>query len=452
MSELDKERLQTKLIPKLNKFVPHIPTPKQSAFLSLEPQYKEAFFGGACGGGKSDALLMACLMHTETPGFNAIIFRKTYSALSLPGGLMDRAHEWLYPFVKTKEVHWSEKNKTYTFKPSEATLTFGYLESGQDRFRYQSANFMIICFDELTQFEEVDYLYLFSRLRRTKEPELMKIPLRMLSASNPGNIGAQWVRQRFLIEGKEKGRVFIPAVMYDNPYLDTDSYLLNLNELSPLERAQLLEGDWEVNSGGKVFKREWFEILNKLPETLSYIPTVRYWDLAATEKGQGRDGYEPAFTVGLRMKKYKDFFLVDDVRRFQKDPSGVEAEILSTAMQDGRNVEIWMEEEPGSSGKNTINNYQRLLSRFTFRGQKETGSKVLRASKTAADAGNGKIKILQGIWNNPFLDEVDFFPDSHFKDQVDALSGAHHKLNNFAGYNIIPIAVGQETGSYWTES
>jgi predicted phage terminase large subunit-like protein len=149
------------------------------------------------------------------------------------------------------------------------------------------------------------------------------------------------------------------------------------------------------------------------------------------------------------MRKYKDFFVVDDVRRFQKNPNDVEAEILSTAISDGKNVEIWMEQEPGSAGINSINNYEKLLSKFTFRGQKETGSKVLRASKTAADAGNGKIKILQGIWNMDFLDELDFFPDSRFKDQVDALSGAHDKLNNFVSYKVMPVAVGAEQGSYW---
>ena len=164
----------------------------------------------------------------------------------------------------------------------------------------------------------------------------------------------------------------------------------------------------------------------------------------------GKNGYDPAYTVGLRMKRYKDFFLIDDIRRFQKSSDDVEKEILSTAISDGKNVEIWMEMEPGSAGINSVNNYKKLLSKFTFRGQKETGSKVLRASKSAADAGNGKIKILRAIWNNPFLDEAEFFPDSKFKDQIDAMSGAHDKLNNFASYKIIPIAVGQEAGSYWT--
>ena len=393
---------------------------------------------------------MCALQYVDIPHYSAILFRRTYSELTLSEALISRAMEWLTPFINSKEVKWSKEEKTFKF-PSGATLSFGYLDSSNDHLRYQSSAFQFIGFDELTHFEKYDYTYLFSRARRTKELKGSNIPVRVRSGSNPGGPGHEWVKQRFLIEGPSKGRIFIPAIMQDNIYLDVEDYLISMEETDPLVRERLVNGDWSISGGGKVFKREWFEVLRHLPQTTSYIPTVRYWDLAATERGQGKRGYEPAYTVGLRMKRYKDFFLIDDIRRFQKNPNDVEREILSTAISDGKSTEIWMEMEPGSAGINSINNYKKLLSKFTFRGQQESGSKVLRATKSAADAGNGKIKILQGIWNNPFLDEVDFFPDSHFKDQVDALSGAHDKLNNFASYSIIPVAVGAEQGSYWMQ-
>lgn len=323
-------------------------------------------------------------------------------------------------------------------------------EHTDDKLRYQGAAFQFIGFDELTQFDEKDYLYLFSRNRRSRTMVDNNIPLRVRCASNPGGRGASWVKQRFLIEGKQNGRIFIPAVLADNKEIDYASYFENLMELDPVTREQLLNGDWEVNSGGKIFQRNWFEILDREPSSLVYTPTVRYWDLAATEKGQGKNGYEPAFTVGLKMKKYPDFFLITDIRRFQKNTTDVEREILATAHQDGKNCEIWMEEEPGSSGVKVIDDYRKLLNHFTFRGQKESGSKVMRAAKTAADSGAGKIKLLRGIWNTAFLDEAEFFPDSKYKDQIDSMSGAHHKLNNFVSYSVMPTAVGSEMGSYWT--
>jgi predicted phage terminase large subunit-like protein len=445
--------LNQKLTPKLTKYIPYQPTPRQTAFLLLD--CKEAFYGGAAGGGKSVALLMAALQYVDQPKYSALLLRRTYKELALSGALMDLAAEWLAPFRRTKEVHWSKEDKTYTF-PSGAKLTFGFLEHPDDKYRYQGAQFQLVGYDELTQFDEQDYIYLFSRSRRTVDMA-KNVPLRFRSTSNPGGIGHFWVRKRFLKEPFSKRglrRVFIPAVLSDNQHIDQDSYIENLEEMNPLEMAQLLNGDWEMSSGGKVFKREWFEIIDKLPETTQHITRVRYWDMAASEKNQNRGGYDPAFTVGLKMSKItnkgqKDLYVIEDIRRFQKLPDDVEAEIVSTAYNDGRDVEIWMEEEPGSSGKNVINDYVKTLKDFTFRGQKEGGSKVLRASKVAATAGRGEIKILRGHWNEPFLDEVEYFPDSKYKDQVDCLSGAFDKLRFFASYSVLPVAIAQEQGSYW---
>ena len=79
----------------LTRWVPHSPTPKQAEFLAC--QAKEVFYGGAAGGGKSDALLMAALAYVDVPGYAALLLRRTFADLSLPGALMDRAHQWLGP-------------------------------------------------------------------------------------------------------------------------------------------------------------------------------------------------------------------------------------------------------------------------------------------------------------------------------------------------------------------
>lgn len=81
---------------------------------------------------------MAALQYVDVPGYSAILFRKTYADLSLPGALIDMSKQWLMPFVDSKEVKWSEKEKQYVF-PSGATLNFGYLESANDCYRYQGA-------------------------------------------------------------------------------------------------------------------------------------------------------------------------------------------------------------------------------------------------------------------------------------------------------------------------
>lgn len=137
LSDTDAASLQKLLTPRLTKYIPFDPTPKQRAFLLMN-QAKEILYGGAAGGGKSVAQLMAALQFVDIPGYSAILFRKTYADLSLPGALIDMSKQWLMPFVDSKEVRWSEKEKQYTF-PSGASLNFGYLESANDCYRYQGA-------------------------------------------------------------------------------------------------------------------------------------------------------------------------------------------------------------------------------------------------------------------------------------------------------------------------
>ncbi|MEA2077967.1 MAG: phage terminase large subunit [Candidatus Marinimicrobia bacterium] len=163
-----------------NQYIPFEPTPCQVAFL-MRSEYLEAFFGGASRGGKSFSLLMAALQYVSQPEYAALLLRRTYTDLTLHKALMDLADNWL---IDTDAV-WHERTKTWVF-PSGATLTFGYLENERDKYRYKSSDFSMIGFDELTGFTESKYTYMFSRLTRAEGSSL---PLRMRSASNPGDMG-----------------------------------------------------------------------------------------------------------------------------------------------------------------------------------------------------------------------------------------------------------------------
>jgi predicted phage terminase large subunit-like protein len=243
--------------PRWTAYIPHEPTPKQLAFLSLDG-YREVFYGGAAGCGKSDALGMGALQYIDVPGYAAIIFRKTFADLRLPGALIDRSHQWL----AETPAKWDTQQHTWYF-PTDgepAKLAFGYLEKEFDAYRYQGAEFQYIAFDELTQHWEEDYLYLFSRLRRLKD---YPVPLRMRAASNPGGRGHLWVKERFQIErvgdiyrGTHPDRPYVPAFVQDNPHLDQAEYIESLRELDPVTREQLLRGDWGVSADAR-FRRQW---------------------------------------------------------------------------------------------------------------------------------------------------------------------------------------------------
>jgi len=204
-------------------------------------------------------------MYVHVPGYAAILFRRTYADLALPGALMDRSHAWL----DSTDAKWSNEKKTWTF-PSGASITFGYLERDSDVYRYQSAEFQFVGFDELTQFNEYQYTYLFSRLRRTEE--LGKVPLRMRGASNPGGIGHQWVKNRFITK-REPGVVFIPATLNDaESYLDTTAYRESLSKLPEELQKQLLEGDWSAFEGAA------FPEFNRKLHGVPIVPLEDQWE------------------------------------------------------------------------------------------------------------------------------------------------------------------------------
>ena len=361
---------------------------------------------------------MAALQYVDTPGYAALLLRRSYTDLSLPGALMDRARGWLMP----TDARWRDTEKTWHF-PSGATVTFGYLERLGDEYRYQSSEFQFIAFDELTQFAETQYRYMFSRLRRLGTTT---IPLRMRAASNPGGPGHEWVRQRFIDKGRDvEGRVFIPATLDDNPHLDRESYVSSLMELDPLTRQRLLLGDWSARQGGSLFRREWFPITEELPVMIN--KSVRFWDLAATPARMGTD---PDYTAGVRVDYATDgLYYVADVQRLRGTPAEVERLVRQTAQMDGSGTQIFIEQEPGASGVNTIHNYvTRVLPDYTVRGQRSTGSKVERAGPVSSQAEVGNMRLHRGPWVGAFLDEVEAFPLGGHDDQVDALSGAMMRL------------------------
>jgi predicted phage terminase large subunit-like protein len=412
--------------PRLSRYIPWRPTPRQAAFLLLPGL--EAFFGGAAGGAKSVALLMAALQYADVPGYSALLVRQSYQMLAQPGGLMARAQEWL----AGTDATWNAADHQWRF-PSGATLTFRHMQDAGAERNFQGAEYHFIGIDEVTDFTEEQYRFLFSRLRRTRDSV---VPLRMRAASNPYGPGLEWCHRRFILEGPTCGIVFIPSLLEDNPHLDQESYEASLKELAPLAYRQLRHGDWTVRPEGGLFKASWFEgQLIDLRSILTQVRLCRYWDLAASEQVRGTD---PDFTAGVLLGRDRDgIFYVLDVVRARMTPLGVQQLIQRTAEEDRqlafahdwRPPAIRMEQEPGGAGKAIVDAYGRLiLAAFDFKGAVSSGSKEARAAPVSARAEAGHIRLLRAAWNGAFLDELCAFPHVRHDDQVDALSGAYAQL------------------------
>ncbi len=211
---------------------------------------KDVLYGGAAGGGKSFAMIVDPLRYCHKKAHRALILRRSMPELR---EMIDKSRELYpqaFPGAKFREVE-----KLWNF-PSGAKVEFGFLERDADVYRYQGQAYSWIGFDEITHLPtEFSWNYLASRLRTT-DPE---IETYLRCTANPGGVGATWVKRRY-IEPSESNtsftgtdgltRKFIPAKLADNPYLANDGvYEQMLKSLPPIQRRQLLEGNWEVAEG-----------------------------------------------------------------------------------------------------------------------------------------------------------------------------------------------------------
>lgn len=180
---------------------------------------------------------------------------------------------------------------------------------------------------------------------------------------------------------------------------------------------------------GGMFKVDNFEILDNAPEKhqISYI--VRYWDKAGTkEKYDGKPG--GAYTVGCKMARLRNGkFCILDIKRGRWEATERELIIKRTAQADGASVYIYMEQEPGSGGKESAQSTIRNLAGYAAYADLPHGDKIFRADPYSVQVNNMNVSLLRGLWNADFIDEHRFFPNSKYKDQVDAAAGAFGKLS-----------------------
>ncbi len=226
-------------------------TKKQQAF--IDSQAFETLFGGAAGGGKSYGQLVDGLLYAlKYPKSKQIIFRSTFADLEKS---LIRTSMNLYPL---SIANYNDSKHTWKFK-NGSIIDFGYIQYEKDVYQYQSAEYDVIRFDELTHFTEFMYTYLISRCRGANP-----YPKGIKSSTNPGGIGHNWVKERFidigapnvvhtckLETGETTTRIFVPSLVQDNKFMleyDPD-YIKRLDALPEKERKALKYGNWDIFDG-----------------------------------------------------------------------------------------------------------------------------------------------------------------------------------------------------------
>ena len=284
------------------------PQRRQADFLARFED--EALYGGAAGGGKSEALVAEALRQAHIPHYRALILRKTYPELSELIDKSQRYYRGAFPGAQ-----WSEARHMWRF-PSGAKIYFGAMQHTNDRFKYQGRAYDYIAFDELTHFTQDEYLYLLSR-NRASGPGT-RVYLR--ASANPGGIGHGWVKARFLtpappmqtiwedvqvrtpdgaVHTARRSRIFVPSTVFDNQILlqNDPAYAARLAALPDAYRRALLYGDWDAFAG-QVFS-EWradpaHYADRRYTHVVDPFPIPRGWRVV-----RGFDfGYSRPFSVG----------------------------------------------------------------------------------------------------------------------------------------------------------
>ena len=454
-------------------------------------------YGGAAGGGKTFGLLLEVLRHKNNKNFNALIFRRDYNQVTSRGGLWDSSKK-IYSYVKgcyplkTPKLHW-------TF-PSGASVNFAHLGSDEDCLSWQGSQITMLGFDESTHFSEYQFFYMLSRnrtdsgispyIRATCNPDADSWVAGFISwwidqetgYPVPDRSGkVRWmVRINEVIhwydsieeavkaavesgiEEREAARMpktvtFIASTLQDNKILmaNDPGYLANLLALSLVERERLLKGNWKIKAAaGLMFKRTKVNILEVLPTDV--ILWARGWDLAATSEDE--DG-NPAYTAGVLIGKRRNGrYIVADVINRRLDSAEVRELIKMTCIADRAKygkVTTRLPQDPGQAGKAQAQSFLKFLSGFIVKILPESGDKVTRAEPFSAQwlglegMDKGNVDVLAAGWNEEYFNQLESFPQSKFKDMVDASSSAFGEIENGGTYSAPPSDSSLGKSSYW---
>ena len=451
----------------------------QEQFLSSKADI--VIYGGAAGGGKTYAELLEPLRHIDNPKFNVLILRHAYTQITSPGGLWDSARE-IYPYIKgarsgkTPKLHWNFN--------SGASITFAHLTRNEDCEQWQGSQICLIEFDELCHFSEYQFFYMLSRnrsvcgvapyVRATCNPDSDSWVAKFISwwidqdSGYPIKDRAGKIRWMVRLRGEvawfdnkddaiayakadgvqeehlpyvAKSVTFIPSSVTDNQELlrTNPQYMTNLLNLPMVERERLLNGNWKIrNHAGLMFQRGQVQLVPK--ETIrreDIIMLCRGWDLAATAEDENGD---PAYTAGVLVARMKgNRYVILDVINMRLGAGDVLSLIKNTALSDRASYGyecIRIPQDPGQAGKSQAAFFVSELAGFDIVARPETGDKTFRATPVAAQWQHGFFSVVQAEWNDVYFSQLESFPESKFKDMVDATSSAFDEITNYGMFNI----------------
>lgn len=434
-----------------------------------------AIIGGSVFGGKTWALLYDPMRHVQVPGFTFVCFRRVTQEHRNPGGPWDEALN-MYPFAggvpRTDRLEWH-------FPQSRAHGRFAHLQYDSDCLAWKGAQICGLFFDQLEEFTEYQFWYLYGRNRSS-----CGVRPYVRASCNPApdswlaKFLEWWIDQdtgyaipersgkiRWFIRdagvvhwgdspselqarfGARKAKyarsvTFILARLQDNRIgneRDPD-YEAKVRAMPYVEQERLLGGErggnWKVvAAAGNVFPIHCFRTRPVKPAHVE--ARVRFWDRAAGAEGQEAGDWNVGCLIAAELEGVRRDgtprwrFVIEDVVRGRWPISRRDQIIKQVAASDALldpPPEVGTAQGPADTGKESAVNFVRDLAGYPVFTRRETQDKLENASAFAAQAQVGAVDVVPGEHTAAFCSVLHQFPDGPYDDDVDAAAHAFNRL------------------------
>ena len=407
-------------------------------------------FGGARGGGKTFGAGLDMHRHVTVPRYRGCVIRRLYPDMRALGGVWETMSEMSRALGA--RVRESPLDARW---PNGAVLTFRNLQYDADIERLRSSQFDRVHLEECDELTEAMFWGLIQcmragpaglkpRMRANCNPvvsrdhwlaKFVEPYLTQDGYPNPAMSGVvRWFKRdddngiAWTTEDDPDGMsfTFIPSTLRDNVALTErdPAYERNLRNLTSWERERMLGGKWFSAPVGGMLNRGMFKVLDARPVGVRW---VRYWDHAATEPTAKRP--EPDWTVGSLVGIKDGVLIIADQVAFREGPARKREYMRNTADADGAEIEIVLEQEPGSAGIETFADYQtRVLEGYTVYPDRVSANKHERANPWLAWLQSGNVAVVRGAWNARLMDWIEQYPGGKM-DGIDSISGGFARLS-----------------------
>jgi predicted phage terminase large subunit-like protein len=383
-------------------------------FDTSRPRTRYYVYYGGRGGAKSHQFAIAALMRAMAEPIQILCCREIQSSIT------DSVHKLLSDKIKALDLSDFFEILSNEIRCKLTGSSFAFRGLRHNLLDIKSFEGAKICWvEEATNVTEESWDVL--------DPTIRADDAEMWISFNTGLVDDP-TYVRYVLEADDD--VTLVEVSYlDNPLLSASSVKQaeKMRKMHPEKWEHIYGGKPKRTQAGGVFLPGKINIIDATPAGMTL---VRGWDFAGTEIDPKQPNKEPDWTIGAKMGRLGDRFIVDHVLRMRGKPHEVEEALVNTAHRDGFEVEQSLPQDPGQAGKHQVQYFTSKLLGYRVHSSLESGDKVTRAESFASQCNVGNVDFVRGAWNDAVLKVLEGFngKSGNWDDDVDALGRAFRRL------------------------